>query len=75
MSEYRLKDIYVKLASVSVFEKVLENQVFRLFFKYMTERATDEEKIRNYSAFVSEIYENGADLSKIVARCVFEDEN
>lgn len=75
MSEYRLRDIYVKLKSVSVFEKVLEETIFKLFFKYMGERATDEEKIRNYSAFVSEIYENGADLSKIVARCVFEDEN
>ena len=75
MSEYRLRDIYVKLKSVSVFEKVLEEPIFKLFFKYMGERATDEEKIRNYSAFVSEIYENGADLSKIVARCVFEDEN
>lgn len=75
MSEYRLKDVCVKLASVSVFEKVLEKPIFKSFFKYMSERATDEEKIRNYSAFVSLIYEGGADLSKIVARCVFEDEN
>ena len=70
-----LKDLYRRLCMTSVFRLVLEKPIFKHFEEYINENKSKDEKIKAYSAFVSEIYENGASLTKLVSQIVFEDEN
>ena len=59
----------------SVFLKVLESPLFKCFEKYCKAERGSDEKIKAYSAFVSEIYKSAGTLSGLVERLVFEDEN
>ncbi len=58
----------------SVFCRVLEKPLFRYLSQYCDAQREDE-KIRAYALFVSEIYEKGGSLTELVSRLVFEDEN
>ena len=58
----------------SVFSDVLNKPLLQSFKKYVESEKQDE-KILAYASFVSEIYENGASLTDLVSRLVFEDEN
>ena len=70
-----LRDLYLKLCMSSVFEKVLDKPLLKYFGEYCREDVGEEEQIRSYARFVREIYENGASLTELVCRLVFEDEN
>ena len=70
----KIKDIYLGLCSFAVFEKLMKKPLFTSFFEYV-KAVGEDEKIKKYAAFVSEIYKGGASLSGCVRACVFEDEN
>lgn len=70
----KLKDLYLRLCMSSVFSDVLNKPLLQSFKKYVESEKQDE-KILAYASFVSEIYENGASLTDLVSRLVFEDEN
>ncbi len=57
-----------------VFKAVVQNAVFCEFFSYCEAESTID-KIRAYSSFVASIYDDGGDLTNLVKRLVFEDEN
>jgi predicted AAA+ superfamily ATPase len=59
----------------SVFHGVLDTELFRRFADYSRATSQLDEKIRAYSAFVSEIYKSGGSLTDLVLRLVSEDEN
>ena len=69
-----IRDLYLHLCMSSVFKGVKEKPLFSSFLNYAKSTATDE-KIKAYSAFVSEIYLSGLSLSALVFRLVSEDEN
>ncbi len=69
-----IREIYLRLCMSGVFRGVIEKPLFKSFSEYAKSTATDE-KIKAYSAFVSEIYSSGTSLSKLVFRLVSEDEN
>ena len=74
--ENKLQKLHTKLCSLAVFRGVLETPVFSLFGGYCF--CGEEEsfaRIDAYAAFVAEIYANGGDLTKLVQRIVFADEN
>ncbi len=70
----KINDIYLGLCSFAVFEKMVKKPLFTSFFEYVKSKGEDE-KIKKYAAFVSEIYKGGASLSRCVRAYVFEDEN
>ena len=66
--------MYEELCTCAVFSEVMEKPLFRLFEQYcLAEKGYETRKV--YAQFVSEIYENGGDLTSLVKRLVFEDEN
>jgi len=69
-----LNKIYSGLCAVSVFSEVLKSNLFCRFFDYCHGKTIDEKMI-SYSKFVGEIYKNGGDLTDMVRKAVFEDEN
>lgn len=77
MAQIKLQKIYNELCLVSVFIAVTEKSVFKAFAAYceIPKGADGAQKRRAYAAFVAEIYAAGGSLTKLVQRCVFEDEN
>ena len=69
-----LNQHYAKLCMTTLFSSVMEKPLFKAFEEYSTAE-NQSEKIKAYAAFVKEIYENGASLTDLVCRLVFEDEN
>ena len=70
----KIKNLHLRLCMSSVFCRVLEKPLFKHLLRYCDAQREDE-KIRAYASFVSEIYENGGSLTDLVCRLVFEDEN
>ncbi len=74
--ESKLQKLHTRLCSCAVFRGVLEHPVFSLFGGYCF--SFEEEpfaKIDAYAAFVSEIYNHGGNLTLLVQKLVFSDEN
>ncbi len=71
----KVKSLYTRLCTCSVFKSVLELPIFCRFFEYANESGSKEKRLFAYSAFVSEIYAGGANLTDCVRRAVFENEN
>ncbi len=79
MSE-NFKTLYQKLSLTTVFRGVLETPLFSALDGYLQMREfsdlpSESERLRAYAAFVSEIYEGGGNLTELVKKLVFEDEN
>lgn len=70
-----LKELYFKLCMSGVFRSVLEKPLFLAFADYCRAEMGSDEKIKSYSAFISEIYRSGGSLTELTSRLVFEDEN
>ena len=74
--ENKLLKLHKNLCTVAVFRGVLETPIFSLFGGYCY---CDEEdffaQLDAYAAFVAEIYKNGGDLTRLVQKVVFSDEN
>ena len=74
--ENKLQQLHQKLCSLAVFRGVLETPVFSLFGGYCYCEGEDfASRLNAYAAFVAEIYANGGDLTKLVQKIVFADEN
>ncbi len=73
--ENKLRGLYLRLCSVCVFRGVLELPLFRRFLDYAAEEGSKAQRLYAYSAFASEIYVGGGNLSDCVRRAVFENEN
>ena len=70
----KLNDLYLELCMSSVFKRVVEKPLFKCFESYC--RATEQdERIKAYASFASNIYEHGGSLTDLTCRLVFEDEN
>ncbi len=69
-----LKKLYLRLCMSSVLRGVLEKPLLVRYGEYCRATAEDE-RIKAYAAFVSEIYQSGQSLNHLVCRLVFEDEN
>ncbi len=73
-----LKELSLRLHGVSVIRDVLSDEVIRSLsdFLDLTEDATEVQKIKLYTEFVSALYRTGADtLGAYVRKLVFESEN
>lgn len=70
-----LQTLYEELLLTSVFKGVTEKPLFCAFFDYMKANGDRTKMLSAYARFVSEIYENGGDLTALVTRYVFLDEN
>ena len=69
-----LQSIGKRLRATSVFIGALEAPVLRLFLEFLESEGVH--RIEAYARFVSELYETAnGDLSMLVRRTVFEDEN
>ena len=66
--------IYEELCFCAVFYRVTKKPLFEAFEGYCLAENT-QQKRKAYTAFVSEIYEQGGNLSALVERLVSEDEN
>ncbi len=73
--ETNLQQLHKKLCSLAVFRGVLETPVFSLFGGYCYCGGELYARLDAYSSFVAEIYANGGDLTKLVQKTVFADEN
>lgn len=72
--ENELQKLYQRLCACAVFRGVLSRPVFSHFAKYC--KASEPlEKLNAYADFVSEIYGHGGNLTELVKRIVFADEN
>lgn len=58
-----------------VFREVVKKPLFQHFASFCRENIGQKERIDAYAEFVAEIYRNGASLTDLVRRLVFEDEN
>ncbi len=66
--------IYGGLSLTALFKEVVNTPLMRAFADYC--KAKDPlEKRKAYAAFVAEIYEGGGDLTSLLQRLIFEDEN
>lgn len=70
----KTEKLYLGLCSFAVFGKMLEKPLFTSFMEYAKAKDEDE-KLKKYSQFVSEIYKGGASLPHCVKNLIFEDEN
>ncbi len=73
MSE-KIKKIYQKLCLNAVFCGINDHSLLSTFEWYALSEE-DSEKDKAYAAFVSEIYQNGGDLTALVQKLISEDEN
>ncbi len=64
-----------ELLMTAVFRGVIKRRIFKKFFDYATRPRGSAEKISALGSFLSEIYKGGGNLSGIVKKYVFEDEN
>ncbi len=71
----QVRALYARLCATCVFRSVLELPLFTRFLEYAAQGGGNEQKLLAYSAFVSEIYAGGGDLTDCVRRAVFENEN
>ncbi len=71
----KVKTLYTGLCTCSVFAGVLELPIFKKFFSYAEIDCQKNKQLFAYSAFVSEIYAGGGNLTDCVRRAVFENEN
>ncbi len=73
----RLQKLHTRLCSCAVFRGVLEHLVFSLFggFCFLNEEDDMCAQMDSYAGFVAEIYQNGGNLTELVKRIVFADEN
>lgn len=69
-----LNKIYSGLCAVSVFREIFKKDLFVHFFDYCHGRTIDEKMI-SYSKFVGQIYKNGGNLTDMIKKAVFENEN
>ncbi len=70
----KFQKIHLELLMSSVFLNLLNKPLFKYFSNYVNAK-NQEEKINFYAKFVAEIYNDGASLTDLVSRLVFEDEN
>lgn len=73
MEQNKLRKIYGALEFSGVFIGVLKKPLFQAFADYM--QADGVQKRYAYTKFVSVIYEHGGNLTELVKKLVFEDEN
>ena len=72
--ENKLQQLHMRLCSCAVFRGVLQDPVFGFFAAYC--KADDKaDKMQQYAAFVSRIYEKGGNLTNFIQELVFQDEN
>ncbi len=70
----KINKVYRELCSFGVLRGLFEKQLFKCFFDYAN--ATDKnDKLNKYGAFVSEIYNGGANLTELTRKLLFENEN
>ncbi len=70
----KIEQVYSELCSFGVFRALFDKKLFKCFFDYAN--ATDDnDKLNKYGAFVSEIYNGGANLTNCVRKLLFENEN
>ena len=70
-----IKEITLKLASVTVFKNITASDVVKRFIAFLEYEGENVKKVELYSSFVYALYENGCDLSRYIRRRLFEDEN
>ncbi len=78
MEESKLKNLYTKLSLSPVFHKVLRTSLMEKFGLYCHSGLFVEvpsERYVAYAEFLSEIYEQGGNLTTLVQKLLFEDEN
>lgn len=75
--ENKLQKLHTKLCSCAVFRGVLEHPVFSLFggFCFLSEEDDAYAQMDSYAGFVAEIYGHGGNLTELVQKIVFADEN
>lgn len=70
----KIKELYTRLATFSVFNGIFMKTIFKKFREYVKENKGDE-KIKKYGEFVNNLYTHGADLTAYIRRIAFEDAN
>ncbi|MCM1364149.1 MAG: ATP-binding protein [Faecalibacterium sp.] len=70
-----LKNISVKLASVTVFRNITESEVLRSLIDFLVCDEGSVKKTKLYSAFVASLYAHDCDLGKYIRKHLYEDEN
>ena len=70
----KIKELYTRLATFSVFNGIFMKTIFKKFREYVKEKDSDE-KIKKYGELVNNLYTHGADLTAYIKRIAFEDAN
>lgn len=73
-----INELYLKLNSLCVFNKILEDDVVKSLMNYISnvDKVSVDISVKNYSKFVSRLYEaNGGNLTKYIQRLINDDEN
>ncbi|MBE7080049.1 MAG: ATP-binding protein [Clostridiales bacterium] len=71
-----MTSIFRGLASCAVFRGVLQTELFERFGNYVyTKECGEIERIDAYADFVAALYKGGGNLTEMVKKIVFEDEN
>ncbi len=74
--ENKLQKLHMRLCSCAVFRGVLEHSLFSLFGGYCFLSEEDAyAQMDSYAGFVAEIYRHGGNLTELVQKLVFTDEN
>ena len=73
-NQTKLQGLYSELCGLAVFRGLLKLPLFKSFFAYC-EAEQGNPKRMAYGAFISELYQLGGDLTAVIERVVFEDEN
>ncbi len=74
MKEKNFSTLYAELCLTALFKQTVKSPLLQAFERYcLAEEPVGKRKA--YAAFVAEIYEGGGDLTALVERLVFEDEN
>ncbi len=75
MSAVKLKEIYTNLLSLAVFPKLLEDSVIRSLCEFLHGEDNTEDKVSEYSNFVSKVFSCGSSFAKHLQNLVNDDEN
>lgn len=70
----KIKGIYKELCTFSVLRGLLNKPIFKAFFDY-AEATLRNDRLNKYGAFVNEIYEGGANLTLLIKKLLYENEN
>lgn len=74
--ENTLRKLHIRLCACAVFRGVLKHPVFSLFGGYCYSANGEMlEKIDAYGSLVAEIYQSGGNLTQLIQKVVFADEN